>query len=98
MEFRPIGISDDPKPRYKVINFRPLSESGMLQMKQWLQTESWELLYQKETADEKAEFLHTIVLDKLDQYLPEKTVKIRPDGEAWVTSEIKSHDRLQKRE
>ena len=94
----PINNSDNPKPKYKVIKFRPLPESGMLQFRQWLQTETWQLLYQKETSHEKAELLHTTLLEKMELYLPEKTVKIRPDDQAWVTSEIKSLDRLQKRE
>ena len=98
VEMRPIGELDNPKPKYKTITFRPLPDSGLLQMKQWLQTETWQELYQKETADEKAEHLHSKLLEKLELYLPEKTVKIRPDDRAWVTSEIKSLDRIQKRE
>ena len=54
VEMRPIGELDNPKPKYKTITFRPLPDSGLLQMKQWLQTETWQELYQKETADKKA--------------------------------------------
>ena len=98
VEWRPISSSDKPTPKYKVINFRPLPESGMLQLKQWLQTETWQLLYLKETAHEKAELLHTTLLEKMELYLPEKSIKIRQDDDPWVTSEIKSLDRLQKRQ
>ena len=42
--------------------------------------------------------LHTTLLQKLDIFLPEKTIKIRHDDGAWVTSEIKQLDRLCKRE
>ena len=67
-------------------------------MKQWLQTETWNLLYLKETAHEKAELLHMTLLEKLDIFLPEKNLRIREDDSPWVNNEIKSLDRLQKRQ
>ena len=95
---KPISQSDVPKPKQKVITFRPLPESGMLLYKQWLQTEMWQELYQLDTAHQKAEILHTTLLQKLDLFLPMKTIKIRHDDCPWVTSEIKQLDRLCKRE
>ena len=95
---RPISQSAQPKPQLKIITFRPLPESGMLQFKQWLQGEAWQELYQLETAHKKAEFLHHTLLEKLNVYLPEKTIKVRPDDEPWVNNEIKILDRKMKRE
>ena len=43
IEMRPINSLEYPKPKYKVITFRPQPESGLLQLKQWLQTETWQL-------------------------------------------------------
>jgi hypothetical protein len=95
---KPISQSDVPKPKQKVITFRPLPESGMLVYNQWLQTEMWQELYQVDTAHQKAEMLHTTLLQKLDLFLPMKTIKIRNDDHPWVTSEIMQLDRLFKRE
>ena len=95
---KPISQWDAQKPKQKVITFRPLPESGMLLYKQWLQTEMWQELYQLDTAHQKAEILHTTLVQKLDLFLPMKTIKIRHDDCPWVTSEIKQLDRLCKRE
>ena len=94
----PISQNNYPKPQVKVITYRPLPESGMLMMKQWLQNENWAQLYRLETAHEKAEYLHTTLLEKLDCYLPEKTIKVREDDQPWANEEVKNLDRKCKRE
>ena len=95
---KPICQSEQSKPKMKTIKFRPLPESGMLEMKSWLQTESWSEFYKSETAHTKAEVLHRTLLEKLEMYLPEKSIKIRPNEKAWVNNDIKIIDRRMKRE
>ena len=90
--------SDHPKPQQKIITFRPLPESGMLEFKQWLQCEAWSELYALETAHEKADLFHQTLFEKLNSCLPEQTIKIRPDDKQWVNNEIKKMDRSMKRE
>jgi hypothetical protein len=70
--WKPLSQSEQPKPKQKLITFRPLPESGMLLVEQCLQSETWQQLYQSETAHEKAEMFHKTLLEKLDMYLPEK--------------------------
>ena len=94
----PVCQSNQPKPAKKFITFRPLPESGMLSFKQWLQIEPWSELDELETAHQKAEYLHNRLLDQLNTYLPEKTIKISPNDQPWVTNEIKTLDRRMKRE
>ena len=81
-----------------MITHRPLPELGLMEMKQWLQKENWQLLYQKETAHDKAEVLQSILLDKLNTFLPEKTLRIREDDPPWINREFKALDRAQKRQ
>ena len=95
---KPISLNNYPVPKLKIITYRPLPESGMLLFKQWLQTESWTKLYEMSNAHEKAEYLHTTLLKKLECYLPEKTIKISANDKAWVNNDIKSLDRKCKRE
>ena len=64
---RPINETENQKPKQKTIVYRPLPESGILMLKQWLQNEKWQELYLKETAHQKAENFHSKLLDKLDQ-------------------------------
>ena len=95
---KPICQSEQPKPKKKTITFRPLPESGMLELKNWLLTEPWVNLYQAENAHRKAEILHQTLMEKLNIYLPEKTLHISPDDKAWTNNEIKILDRRRKRE
>ena len=95
---RPINQSENVKPKQKLITHRPLPESGMLMLKQWLQNEAWQELYQAENAHQKAQILQTGLLKKLDEYLPVKSLKIRFGDLAWISNEIKILDRKQKRE
>ena len=62
------------------------------------QNENWAQLYRLETAHEKAEYLHTTLLEKLDCYLPEKNIKVREDDQPWANEEVKNLDRKCKRE
>ena len=94
----PICQSNQPKPKKKIIKFRPMPESGMLGFKQWLQSETWQELYKLETAHQKAEYFHSVLLEKLDLHLPEKIIKIEPNDEPWTNNEIKSIERRMKRE
>ena len=75
-----------------------MPESGLIAFKTWLETETWQELYQCETAHDKAELLHNTLLEKLNQYLPQKNFNIREDDCAWVTADIKAVDRRRKRE
>ena len=95
---RPISQQSNLKPEVKVINYRPLPESGMLVYKQWLLSEDWSELYQLETAHKKAEYLHSRLMVSLDKFLPVKTLKLRQDDQPWVSKEIKELDRKCKRE
>ena len=98
VQMRPISQGNYPKPQLKVITYRPLPESGMLAFKQWLQYENWLEVYQLETAHQKAEYLHKTLIEKMDCFLPEKTIKVRKDDQPWANNEIKSLDRRCKRE
>ena len=70
----------------------------MAQFKIWLQTEPWTDLYLRENAHDKAEILQNKLLEKLDKYFPQKTLKIRSDDREWISQEIKCLDRRGKRE
>ena len=82
----------------RIITYRPLPESGMLMMKQWLQNETWQQLYQLDNAHQKAELFHNTLLEKLDFYLPEKNIKLRAGDRAWISNKIQLLDRRRKRE
>ena len=47
--------------------------------------------------DKKAEVLHNMVLDKLDEFCPEKIRKISSDEKPWVTEQLKTLKRKKSR-
>ena len=96
--WKPINHLGDYKPEQKIITYRPMPESGMTQFKLWLQDETWWDLYQEENAHRKADILQNKLLLKLDEYLPQKLLKIRSDDREWVNDDIKCLDRKRKRE
>ena len=95
---KPISQLNNPPIKKKTITFRPLPESGMLMFRQWLDSETWQQLYQLETAHEKSEYFHSKLLEYMDFYLPEKTIQIREDDRPWASGEMKEIDRNRKRE
>ena len=66
-----------------------MPESGIRELGNWIVSYGWEPLYAAETAHQKAEILQSVLLEKLNIYLPEKTVKFTSQDQVWVTPEIK---------
>ena len=87
-----------PARRTKKITFRPLPQSGINLLGQWLQKQTWEEVYNVVTAHDKAAILQDMLLNQMNKYLPEKTITVTSDDQPWNTREIKQLDRKQKRE
>ena len=49
----------------------------------------WTDVTELESTNEKAEELQKKVLDKVNEYLPKKTIKIASDDQPWMTDKIK---------
>ena len=48
---------------------------------------------EQQTADAKAEMLHSLVKLKLDETCPEKVTKVASDDQPWFTDKLKRLDR-----
>ena len=73
--WKPINHLGEYKPAQRIINYRPLPESGMIQFKSWLQTEPWHEIYKNENAHLKAELFQNKLLLKLNEFLPQKHLR-----------------------
>ena len=51
-----------------------------------------------ETAHEKADISQNLVMEKMDKFLPKKTVKICSEDQPWYSDKLKKLNRKQKRE
>lgn len=72
---------DAPARQYKSITFRPLPQSGINSMGQWIVKESWSDIFNTETAHEKALRFQDTIMSKLNTFLPLKTIKISSDDQ-----------------
>ena len=96
---KPLSSSLEVEPRkYKTVEFRPLPESGIIGMKNWIENYDWKDVFICEGANEKAEKLQNIMLEKLEHFFPKKSFKVCSEDKAWVTKEVKKFDRARKRE
>ena len=77
----------------KVIRFRPITDSGMQNMQNWLIGEDWTNDLMKETSDDKANEFQKVIQNKYDECFPEKVVQISNDDQPWITNKIKELDR-----
>ena len=92
------AINNNPARSIKVVTFRPLPESGVREMGNWIVSHDWGKIYRANTAHEKAEILQKTLLQKMDYFLPEKTVKFTSEDQVWATPEIKELKRKKSRE
>ena len=92
------GVNNNPARANKTVTFRPLPESRITLMGDWLVNYSWDTLYKEDTAHRKAEILQNTLLEKLNLFLPEKRVKYTSQDQVWITPEIKELARKKARE
>ena len=87
-----------PPRQTRIVECRPLPQSGINKMGEWIQKQTWNEIYQCNNANQKAEMLQSMLLRKLDEFLPVKSTKFTSDDKPWATYQIKELDRKAKRE
>ena len=66
-----------------------MPQSGLAKFRAWIQEQNWREVLEEKSVDTKAEQLHKMLLEKLDEVCPEKMRKISNDDEAWFTGHLK---------
>ena len=89
---------DCPPPKKRLIECRPLPQSGIDKLGSWIQKQTWRQIYDCEDAHSKARVFQNMLKEKLDEYLPLKTLKVTSDDKPWITQKVKGLDRKCKRE
>ena len=80
------------------VTVRPLPESGLLKLEQALREQSWQVVLEAETADEKADAFQKVAMEMVNQAVPEKVRRIASDDQDWYTDALKRLDRRRRRE
>ena len=64
----------------------------------WVQSQTWHDIYKLEDVNLKVEMFERILMEKVNFYLPEKTIKVSENDKTWVDSELLKLYRQCKRE
>ena len=74
-----------------------MPESGIEKFQNWLINETWEDVYQSESAHEKASIFQNKILKMYEDIFPLKTRKVSSDDAPWISHKLKTMLRKRKR-
>ena len=95
---RAINILNNKSGRTtKKITVRPLTQPGIQKMKNWFIDQTWEQVYQLDSAHEKAAKFQEMLLHALEDIFPQKVRKVNSDDQPWISHKLKLLDRKRKR-
>ena len=85
------GAGEEARTRqYSVKTNRPLPDSGIREMGQWLADIQWEILLRPELSpEEQDQILRSALQHKVDQIFPQKSVRISSQDVSFITADIK---------
>ena len=87
-----------PNRNYRIIKYRPLPESGLRKFGEWIVNEGWDGLNDEMTPTEQAVAFEQLVNAKLDQFCPQKEMKLSSKDKPFINAELKWMDRKRNRE
>ena len=90
--------SRPPVRRYRTVTYRPLPESSVRQFGKWITSEKFSEIDENLSPSEHARALEKLLLDNLDKYCPEKTMRLGPQDKPWMNYELKCLSRKKQRE
>ena len=77
---------------------RPMKLSGIDMFGNWVTRQNWEEVLEAENVDKKSEILQNILMDKIDEFLPQKKRIISSDDQPYCTDKMKTLKRQKTRE
>ena len=96
---RPLSTTNPSQTvRYKTIKYRPFPDSAIREMGQWVQSQNWKEIYCEVDPNQKAEKFEKIVMNKVNLFFPEKSLKVNENDKPWSNKELIGLDRRCKRE
>ena len=92
------AVNNRPARSIRRVKVRRLPQSGKDQLRRWLAQQTWDQVVRAESAHDQAMILQSMLMEKVDEYLPEKTVSLSSDDQPWFTPELKELDKKRKTE
>ena len=87
-----------PIRSYRLHKYRPLPDSSLAKFGQWVMNEEWDCIDESLPPTEQVAEFERLTQEKLNQFCPEKTMKISSQDKVWITEELKKIHRLKSRE
>ena len=85
----PLSVMNNrPARTRKEITFRPFSEIRLQRMQQWIDNEDWNDVSSEVSADKKMDILQKLLVEKYQEYFPEKTKSIFSDDEPFYNEKL----------
>ena len=97
--YEPLTVINNISGRKKRdITLRPITESGQNLFGMWIKNQTWKINEETHSVNEKVEFLHNSVMNKISECFPLKTIKVTSDDSPWCNNKVKRLKRLKCRE
>ena len=87
-----------PVRNYRIIKYRPLPESSVRRFGEWIVAESWSTVRKDISASEQAVEFEKLLSKNLNNFCPEKEMKLSSQDKLFITAELKRIDRQKNRE
>ena len=87
-----------PLRRFKTITYRPLPDDGIREFGRWITSESFSGVGVNLDPTEHAQVLQNLLMGKLDQYCPTKTMRVSSQDKPYINKELKILSRHKQRE
>ena len=95
----PIATVDNKPARIsRTIMVRPMKQSGIDSFGEWISNQTWDEVLQAKTVDGKSEMLQNMLLEKLEEFLPQKNKTVTSDDQPFCSEKMKRLKRLKSRE
>ena len=91
-------VNNKPARTERQVTVRPMKQSGIDMFGSWLKKQNWSEVFNAKTVDEKTEIFQSLLLQKVEEFLPQKTRRISSDDQPFCTEEMKRIKRLKSRE
>ena len=78
-----------PVRSYRIQKYRPLPDSCLAKFGEWIMNEEWESISESLSPTEQVLKFEQLTQEKLNQYCPEKEIKISSQDKFWMNSELK---------
>ena len=66
-------------------------------MGQWVQQQTWNEVYKLSSVNSKAEKFEEMIIEKINLFFPEKTIKLNEEDKPWNSCELTILDRQRKK-